>query len=74
MKAAICDLPKKAPFVKGTQCRHIVIAVALKHEVIFFHFTDKAQSDIFLFISKVPEPTKYVKYSVALFLLSSRSY
>lgn len=67
MKAAICDLPKKAPFVKGTQCRQIVIAVALKHELIFFHFTDESQRDIFLFINKVPEPTKYVKYSVALF-------
>ena len=67
MKTTIRDLSKKAPFVEGTQWRHVVIAVALKHEVILLHFTDKVQSDIFLFISKLPEPTKYVKYSFALF-------
>jgi len=54
VKAAIREFSKKAPFAKGTQCRHIVIAVALKHELIFFHFTDEYQSDIFLFINKSP--------------------
>ncbi|BCQ42399.1 hypothetical protein ERHA54_50020 (plasmid) [Erwinia rhapontici] len=67
VKTAIRDFSKRAPFVKGTQCRNIVIVVALKHELIFFHFTDESQSDIFLFINKVPEPIKYVKCRVALF-------